>query len=158
VSTRIVNAIVIDAPLALIWDMTNDVASWPTLFSEYAAAEILCRDDTGVTFRLTTHPDPEGRAWTWVSRRDLDRATHTVRARRIETGPFEYMNIYWEYRPVTGGVELRWTQEFQMNPGAHVDDAAMADHLNGNARVQMARIKDVIEKAMHRQATSQRDT
>jgi aromatase len=153
---KIVNAVVINAPLALVWDMTNDVASWPTLFSEYAAVQILRRDGPSVTFRLTTHPDAEGRAWTWVSRRDIDPGTHTVHAHRIETGPFEYMNIHWHYQPVTGGVELRWTQEFQMKPDAHVGDAAMADHLNGNARVQMARIKEIIEKATHqqRQATS----
>jgi aromatase len=150
VSTRIVNTIVIDAPLTLVWDMTNDVASWTTLFSEYAAVEILRRDEESITFRLTTYPDPEGRTWTWVSQRDLDPATHTVRARRIETGPFEYMHIFWEYLPVAGGVELRWTQEFRMKPGAHVDDAAMADHLNGNARVQMARIRDSIEQATQR--------
>lgn len=143
----IVNTVVIDAPLAVVWDITNDVASWTTLFSEYAGVEIISSDDTSVTFRLTTIPDPEGRTWTWVSRRDLDRATCTVRARRIETGPFEYMNIHWAYRPVSGGTELCWTQEFQMKPGAHVDNAEMADHLNGNAKVQMARIKGAIEKA-----------
>lgn len=147
-STRIVNSIVIDAPLAVVWDMTNDVASWPTLFSEYASVDILDSDELSVTFRLTTVADPEGRTWTWVSRRELDPAARTVRARRLETGPFEFMHIFWEYLPVAGGVELRWTQEFRMKLGAHVDDAGMADHLNENTRVQMARIKNLIEKAI----------
>lgn len=39
------NAIVIDAPMDLVWNMTNDVGSWPRLFGEYASAEILERED-----------------------------------------------------------------------------------------------------------------
>ena len=37
---RTENDIVIYAPLDLVWEMTNDVESWPTLYSEYAKAEI----------------------------------------------------------------------------------------------------------------------
>ena len=47
------NAIVIDAPLALVWAVTNDVADWPNLFTEYAAAEIL--DRQGVAVRAGHH-------------------------------------------------------------------------------------------------------
>ena len=56
------NEIVIDAPLDLVWEMTNDVASWPSLFSEYASAEILERKDDSTRFRLTMHPDEAGNA------------------------------------------------------------------------------------------------
>jgi aromatase len=141
------NAIVIAAPMDLVWDMTNDVASWPSLFSEYATAEILSRDpDTGtVRFRLTMHPDEQGRVWSWMSERTPNRATRTVRARRIETGPFEYMDITWQYREVAGGVEMRWVQEFHMRPEAPVDDAAMTERINRNTAVQMGLIQDKVE-------------
>ena len=39
------NEVVIDAPLELVWEMTNDVESWTTLFSEYSEAEVLDRRD-----------------------------------------------------------------------------------------------------------------
>ena len=42
--TTVDNSVVIDAPMELVWDMTNDVAGWPDLFTEYASAEILGRD------------------------------------------------------------------------------------------------------------------
>jgi aromatase len=143
------NAIVIAAPMDLVWDMTNDVANWPALFSEYASAEILSTDpDTGgIRFRLTMHPDEHGRVWSWVSERIPDRATRTVRARRIETGPFEYMNIFWSYRVVGGDVEMRWKQDFQVRPDAPVGDGAMTDHLNRNTVVQMGLIKEKVERA-----------
>jgi aromatase len=141
------NAIVINAPMELVWDMTNDVASWPRLFSEYASAEILERSGNTVTFRLTMHPDEEGRVWRWVSERTADPAAHRVRAHRIETGPFEYMNISWDYREVPGGVQMRWVQDFHMKPQAPADDEAMTAYLNRNTAVQMSRIQRIIEKA-----------
>ncbi|MGN9776541.1 SRPBCC family protein [Micromonospora sp. H33] len=141
------NAIVIDAPMDVVWDMTNDVASWPQLFSEYAAAEILERDGDSVTFRLTMHPDEDGTVWSWVSKRTVDRERREVRAHRIETGPFEYMNIHWTYAEVDGGVRMRWVQDFHMKPQAPVDDEAMTAHLNRNTVIQMNRIKGLVEAA-----------
>ncbi|OUC94803.1 SRPBCC family protein [Streptosporangium minutum] len=141
------NAIVIKAPMELVWDMTNDVASWPQLFSEYAAAEILERGGDTVTFRLTMHPDEEGRVWSWVSQRTTDPVKREVRAHRIETGPFEFMNIYWEYREVEDGVRMRWVQDFHMKPQAPADDDGMTEHLNRNTAIQMDRIRGLVEAA-----------
>ena len=140
------NAIVINAPMDLVWERTNDVASWPELYSEYAAAEILERSDRTVRFRLTMHPDDDGKVWSWVSERTADPAKREVRARRIETGPFEYMNIYWAYREVAGGVEMRWVQDFHMKPQAPLDDNGMTAYLNRNTVVQMTRIKHLVEE------------
>lgn len=138
------NMVVIDAPLERVWAITNDVASWPWLFSEYATAEILETAENYVKFRLSTHPE-NGQVWSWVSERRLDPDNHVVQARRVETGAFEYMNIRWEYRTVGAGVEMRWLQDFQMKPTAPVDDDAMAERINRNTPVQMARIKSLIE-------------
>jgi aromatase len=138
------NRIVIAAPLEHVWAVTNDVASWPWLFSEYAAAEILDTADNYVRFRLTMHPE-NNQVWSWVSERRLDPTNHVVQARRVETGPFEYMDIRWEYRPVGDAVEMRWVQDFKMKPSAPVGDAAMTERINRNTPVQMARIKHLIE-------------
>jgi aromatase len=144
---RVDNQIVIDAPIDLVWSMTNDVASWPTLFSEYAAAEILERDGDTVTFRLTLHPDENGVSWSWVSQRTPDPVTRTVQAHRIETGPFEYMRIAWEYHEVDGGVLMRWVQDFAVRAGLPFGDAEMTERLNTNTRREMARIKGLVEQA-----------
>ena len=140
------NEITIAAPLDLVWEMTNDVAGWPRLFSEYASAEILSREGNKVTFRLTMHPDDNGKVWSWVSEREADRDTLTVRARRVETGPFDHMNILWRYQEVPQGVRMVWTQDFAMKPEAPVDDDWMTDNINRNSKVQLALIRDRIEK------------
>ncbi|GII95071.1 putative polyketide cyclase [Sinosporangium siamense] len=138
---------VIEAPLEAVWGITNDIESWPRLFTEYAAAEVLKREGSVVRFRLTTHPDEEGRVWSWVSERTLDPAAGVVTARRIETGPFlEYMNLRWEYEEVPDGTRLRWIQEFQVRPDAPVDDHGAEDHLNEQTQKEMIHIKAVIEK------------
>jgi ribosome-associated toxin RatA of RatAB toxin-antitoxin module len=139
------NEVVIDAPLEDVWRITNDVATWPDLFTEYAAAEILGREGDTVRFRLTMHPDENGDVWSWVSERTPDPATRTVAAHRVETGPFRYMNIAWEYVEVEGGVKMRWQQEFSMKPEAPVDDQTMAARLNRNTAVQMRVIKERVE-------------
>lgn len=139
------NEITVAAPLDLVWDMTNDIENWPQLFSEYASVEVISREGDTTTFRLTMHPDENGKVWSWVSERTTDRKGKKVRARRIETGPFERMDILWEYAQVHGGTRMHWTQDFAMKPDAPVDDAWMTDNINRNSRVQMALIREKIE-------------
>lgn len=144
---RVDNSVVIDAPLDLVWDMTNDVESWPELFSEYASAEILERDGETIRFRLTLRPDENGQVFNWVSERTPDPVTHTVRAHRIETGPFTYMNLAWDYQVVDGGVLMHWAQDFEVRPGLPFGNEAMADRLNTNTRREMGIIKEKVERA-----------
>lgn len=139
-------SIVIGAAYDDVWRQTNDVAAWPRLFSEYASAEILETTDDTVTFRLTMHPDENGAVWSWVSQRTLDRASGTVRAHRVETGPFEFMDIVWTYRAVEGGTELRWVQDFRMKPQAPVDTAGMTARISTNSALQLALIRSRVEE------------
>lgn len=145
------NEIVIDAPIGFVWSMTNNVRTWPELFTEYAKAEVLDEDGDTVTFRLSMHPDENGVVWSWVSQRTADRSTWSVRAHRVETGPFEFMRIQWQYEELTPeATRMRWRQTFAMKPSAPIDDAGMRDRLNANTVVQMAVIKQRIEAARRR--------
>ena len=141
------NEVVINAPLDVVWEKMNDVENWPDLFSEYAKAEILEREGNTVRFRLTTHPDPEydGQVWTWVSERTVDPGTHSVKAHRIETGPFDHMNIEWYFEPIDGGTKMRWVQDFSMKPTAPSDDEQAQEYINRNTREQMHVIKERLE-------------
>jgi aromatase len=141
------NSITVDAPFDLVWDMTNDLENWPNLFSEYASVEVLSREGDTTTFRLTMHPDDNGKVWSWVSERTPDRGRRTVHARRVETGPFAHMDILWEYEQLPSGVRMSWTQDFAMKPDAPVDDVWMTDNINRNSRTQLALIRDRIEQA-----------
>ena len=139
------NSVFIDAPVDLVWRMTNDVRSWPSLFTEYADTEILREEGGTVTFRLTTHPDPDGAVWSWVSERTPDPVTRTVFAQRVDTGPFEFMKIYWDYTEEAGGTRMRWRQEFAARADGPFTTEALTSRINTNTVIQMAAIKDRVE-------------
>ena len=141
------NAVEINAPLEFVWDRMMDIEGWPTLFSEYAKAEVIEREGDRVVFRLTTHPDPEydGQVWSWTSERIADPASHSSKSRRIETGPFEYMNIEWYFEPSDSGTRMRWVQDFSMKSTAPANDEQAEQYMNKNTKEQMGVIKQRLE-------------
>jgi aromatase len=141
------NAVVIDAPIDEVWARMNDLEHWTDLFTEYASVEVIEREGDTVKFRLTTHPDPEydGQVWSWVSERTMYPAEYRTKSHRIETGPFEYMNIDWFFEPEGPGTKMRWVQEFSMKPEAPANDEQAEDYLNKNTAEQMQAIKDRLE-------------
>jgi aromatase len=141
------NSILIDADIAHVWRMTNDLPSWPDLFTEYAEVEVLAQHGSTFRFRLKMRPDESGRVWSWVSERTLDESTYQVVARRLEPGPFEFMDIRWSYTPESSGTRMRWVQDFRMRPEAPVDTETMTERIDANSKVQMAVIRDKVEAA-----------
>src|SRR5688500_9859898 len=142
------NEVVIDAPRDFVWERMMDIESWPTLFTEYAKAEVLSQEGNHVEFRLTTHPDPDydGKVWSWTSERDADPENYRSKSKRIETGPFEYMTIEWFFEEEGDGTKMRWVQDFSMKPEAPADDAGAEEYMNKNTKVQMGVIKERLEQ------------
>ena len=54
------NSVLIEAPVDDVFRLTNDVRTWPELFTEYLSSEVIEEVPGDVTFRLTTHPDENG--------------------------------------------------------------------------------------------------
>jgi aromatase len=77
----------------------------------------------------------------------MDPVNHNVTARRIETGPFEYMNIRWAYGEDGAATRMTWIQDFAMKPTAPVDDAGMTEHINNNSKTQLEIIRRRLEAA-----------
>ena len=141
------NSVVIDKPIDEVWQRMNDLENWTNLFTEYASVEVLEREGNTVKFRLTTHPDPEydGQVWSWTSERTMDPENHTTKSHRIETGPFEYMNIEWYFEPADDGTKMRWVQDFSMKESAPANDEQAEEYLNKNTAEQMKAIKERLE-------------
>jgi aromatase len=146
---RTENSVVIDKPIDEVWTKMNDLENWTNLFTEYSSVEILERDGNTVKFRLTTHPDPEydGQVWSWTSERTMDPDSYTTKSHRIETGPFEYMNIEWYFEPENGGTKMRWVQDFSMKESAPANDEQAEEYLNNNTAEQMKAIKERLESS-----------
>lgn len=141
------NTIVVDAPFQIVWDMTNDVDNWTNLFTEYSEATVIEREGNTIKFRLALQPDENGKVWSWMSQRIMDVDKGEVHAKRIETGPFEYMNIFWNYTVEDGKTRMTWKQDFAMKPTAPLDNEGMTNRINTNTPVQMKVIKERVEAA-----------
>ncbi len=139
------NSVYIDADIDHVWRMTNDLPTWPDLFTEYSEVEILALTDTWFRFRLKMRPDETGRVWSWVSERTMYPDEYRTKSHRIETGPFEYMNIEWYFEEEGEGTRMRWVQDFRMRPDAPVDTPAMVERINANTAVQMDVIRRKLE-------------
>jgi len=147
-AARVETSVVIDAPFDVVWKMTNDVESWPDMYTEYAKVEVLAREGAMVRFRVTTHPDVNGTVQTWVSERTPDLQARTARSRRIETGPFaEKVDLYWDYVQTPEGVRLRLVTELVLRPTAPVDEPTAVAYLTDTNRQELAHLRDVIEAA-----------
>lgn len=142
------NAIHIDVPPRFAWSMTRDVRDWPGLFTEYDSIEVLDEDETTQRFRLTMVPDPDGTVWSWVSERTVDECAMTASAHRVETGPFVFMRINWDFTDEDGGTLMRWRQEFEPKPDAPFTEESITKRINDNSVIQMAIIRDKVEAAV----------
>ena len=100
-----------------------------------------------------------GGVWGWAAGRPPDPGAREVRARRVEPGPFEFMDIRWTYAPEGSGTRMRWVQDFRMRPEAPIDTEGMTRRIDANSKIQMAVIRDKVEAAGRRdegQATAGR--
>jgi len=135
------NTIFINAAYDRVFDITNDIERWPELFNEYSDAKVLAREGDKITFQLT---NKEGK--TWRSSRVLDKKGHRCDSRREEPMfPFKHMDLLWTYVETDGGVEMTWEQDFEMDEKAPVDNATAVTRINEHSRVNMERIKTLIE-------------
>jgi aromatase len=138
------NTIFIEAPYGRVFDVTNDIERWPELFNEYTDAKILAREGDRITFQLT---NKEGKSWR--SSRILDKAGHRCTAKREEPMfPFVHMDLLWTYEEKDGGVQMTWEQDFEMDEKAPVDNDTAVARINEHSRLNMERIKSLIESGI----------
>lgn len=138
-------SIVVDAPMDLVWEMTNDVLYWPTLFPDYAATEVLATAGGTTRVRVTMRPDERGGVHGWTAQRVVDPATRTVVMHQVSGHAFAFLRVLWRYREVSGGVRLDWTHEFQVDAAMPYDDHAMVQVLQRTVPRQLDHLKQCIE-------------
>ena len=143
------NAVLIEASVDNVFKHTNDVRTWPTLFSEYESSEVIEETENSVTFRLTTHTDEDGQQWSWIAHRQTNQERRsTYSERKPSSGPFERMEIRWWYDPVAENqTVMTWEQEFTMKAEAHVTEEQATAYLNKQTKIQQSIIKERVEQA-----------
>jgi aromatase len=135
------NSIVINAPYAQVFDVSNDIDRWKELFDEYKESVITKREGNKIVFRLTNQ---EGQSW--QSWRLLFKDKKFCYAEREEPKfPFQYMKLIWLYREVEGGTEMTWIQHFTMDGKAKFNDEQVEGFINKHSQDNLLRMKQIIE-------------
>jgi aromatase len=142
------NAVLIEAPLEEVFKLTNNVRTWPTLFSEYQSSEVIEESGSSVTFRLTTHVDENGQQWSWIAQRNTNKERRSTYSERMpSSGPFQRMEIRWWYDAAgENRTVMTWEQEFTMNPEAPVTEEQATAYLNKQSKIQQSVIKERVEQ------------
>lgn len=141
------NTVLIDAPVAEVFTVMNDVRLWPELFTEYESSEVLEQDAESITFRLTTRPEGDGKQWSWVSRRWVNHDRLSTYSERITLSlPFERMTIRWWYDDIGQNRTLMtWEQEFVVSADAPVAEEQVTNYLNHQTKQQQQAVKRNLE-------------
>lgn len=144
---KIVNSIIINANFDRVFDITNDIDNWVNLFTEYKESRVIKRAPNYLLFRLTTHTNKNGKSYSWISERYIDKKNKKIVAKRLDPlFPFKFMHIEWFYKDVEGGTEMKWVQEFDVDPASGFSDEIVINHLNETSKEQLKAIKNNIEK------------
>lgn len=139
------DSVLIHASMDQVWRVTRDVASWAVLFAENVGVEMLGRDGGLMRFQLTVRPDDVDVITGRVAEGTLDEHTRTVTVRRLDLGPFESMDLRWQYVPEGGGVRAHWTQRFAVKPVAGADTTVARRYLERLAGFEMANFALLVE-------------
>jgi len=144
VAAHVENSVVVRAPRALAWELAISDA----MRHAGGRHEVLRRDEDrrSVTLRIVTPPDEAGRSWTYDVERIADPERHTVYARRGGNPHWLYAHAWWAYEETQDGTVVRCVQDFEMAPGAPVDDAEMARVLERATRASLERMAAHVER------------
>lgn len=106
----ITRSVIVDAPVELVYEVSNRIDQWPQMIPEYLKAEILRREGRKIWFRLT---NAEGMSW--VSWRMLYPPLIAYAERFEPLAPFAFNHLTWVYQPLPGNrSQMTWDMCFEL--------------------------------------------
>jgi aromatase len=142
---RIENSIDINADVHRVFDITNDIARWPEIFSEYSATKVISREREGryteIVFELANAEGASWRSWRLLDHRGLT----AIAERQDPLYPFEYMHLKWTYEPVPGGTRMTWIQDFELDDKVDVPLPKVLERMVTHTKQNQDAIRDKIE-------------
>jgi aromatase len=129
--------VVVPLPLDLVWTVSNEYERWEANRHNLLATT---PDGQRFSFQVTTHPDREGRTWTFNVERCLYPEQHAVYARRWGNPSFRYSVAWWLYSETEAGCRIRSVQDFEMADGAPTGDREMEQVIASGTRAALERM------------------
>jgi aromatase len=135
-------SIIVDAPLAFTFEVSNRVEDWPQIMDDYSGVEILGREGAKMFFRLHRSDGSS-----WVSWRVIHPDGAFALAERHEPrAPFRFMQHAWTYHALDGGrTEMTWEMHFGLPAADAERERAACAHIAASTERNQARMKAYIE-------------
>jgi aromatase len=139
------------ASLAVLWEVSNAAEMAQTTASQadrHAAGHEMVewnRDRKSVIYRINPGSDAADRTWEYQVERIVNEADKTAYARRWGNENFLYSYAFWQYTGTDGSSELRCVADFELAPGAPMDDRQMEAFMSRGTRAAMEKTARVAE-------------
>jgi aromatase len=142
---RAEHQISVDAPAGRVYELIADVGKWPQMFGPTVHAEQVECD--GAAERIRIWATANGAAKTWLSRRRLDPAAHSISFRQERSAhPVGGMGGTWIIEPVTEGTcQVRLLHDFFAATGDPADVEWISRAVDRNSTAELAALKAAAE-------------
>src|SRR5262245_16461466 len=143
-------SVVMQAPLAVAWRVTNDFSQWDS-----STHRLLERSEDGrrISFELTAPFGGGGRTWTYRVDRWQEPDGRLVFARRSQSPHLVYSVAWWLYDENDGVTTLRTVQDFQMSETSPIDDRRMEELLSAGTLRSMQKTAERVAAAAQLEAS-----
>lgn len=136
-------AIELEAPISLVFELSNRIEDWPLMMEDYVRAEIVCRMGFKIWFTLTHISGTK-----WTSWRVLHPASFVAVAERHEPRtPFVFMHHVWTYITLPcDRTAMTWRMDYGLPKATLKSEQECSAHLLASTVRNQLRMKGYIER------------
>lgn len=143
-----VNSIVINEDIKKVFTIINDINNWPALHgykkAELKRRERLCDGNERIVFEIFA--EDNGEEEHWASQRIINHENYSARGVRLNPMfPFKYWILDVILTPVNDGTEMKWVQDFSMDPKTGHTDEEIEGYINHGSKKELLVFKNFIE-------------
>jgi aromatase len=148
------------APLDVLLEVANAVETTQTTATpadRHAAGHEIVQwnqDRNSIIYRINPGPDAADRTWEYQVERIVNKTDKTAYARRWGNENFLYSYAFWQYTGSGGNSELRCVADFELVPGAPMDDRQMEAFMSRGTQSAMEKTARAAEAEAARRSAA----
>jgi hypothetical protein len=149
----------VSAPLDVLREVANAVETSQTTVTpadRHAHGHETVQWNPGrssVIYSINPSPDASDRTWAYQVERIVNEADKTAYARRWGNENFLYSYAFWQYTGSGGQSEIRCVADFELVPGAPMDDRQMEAFMSRGTLAAMEKTARTVEAEAARRAS-----
>ncbi|GAB2678785.1 SRPBCC family protein [Nocardia goodfellowii] len=137
----ITRSVIIDAPVDMVYEISNRIDQWPEMIPEYLKAEILRHEGRKIWFRLTNADNAS-----WVSWRMLYPPLISYAERFDPLAPFTFNHLTWVYQPLPGyRSQMTWDMYFELAEDKRDEEPQWRERMAEHTAANQEAMRDYIE-------------